>query len=78
MNPRSKTKKNTLISVALNELEINKGDKRIFITLTYLKRKHMIEDMEAKLAESSEINSITDHLVVTKEADVDEDIPIYH
>ena len=32
----------------------------------------MIEDMEAKLTELSEINSKTDNLSVTEEADVDE------
>ena len=37
----------------------------------------MIEEMEAKLIESSEINSKTDHLAVTDEADVDEAIPIH-
>ena len=38
----------------------------------------MIEEMEAELTESSEINSKTDNLAVTEEADVDEAIPIYH
>ena len=33
--------------------------------------------MEAELTESSEINSKTANLAVTKEADVDEAIPIY-
>ena len=37
----------------------------------------MLEDIEAELTESSEINSKTDNLAVTKEACVDEDIPIY-
>ena len=37
----------------------------------------MIEDMEAELTESSEINSKTDNLAVTKESDFDEAIPIY-
>ena len=37
----------------------------------------MIEDMEAELTELLEINSKTDNLAVTKEADIDEDIPIY-
>ena len=37
----------------------------------------MIEDMEAELTESSEINSKNDNLVVTEEADVDESIPVY-
>ena len=37
----------------------------------------MIEEMKAKLTESSEINSKTDNLAVTAEADVDEAIPIY-
>ena len=31
----------------------------------------MIEDMEAKLTELSEINSKTDNLAVTKDSDVD-------
>ena len=33
--------------------------------------------MEAELTEASEINSKTDNLAVTEEADVDEAIPIY-
>ena len=37
----------------------------------------MIEDMEAELNEPSEINSKTDNLEVTEEADIDEAIPIY-
>ena len=37
----------------------------------------MIEDMEAELNESSEINSKTDNLAITEEADVDEAIPVY-
>ena len=37
----------------------------------------MIEDMEAELTESSDLNSKTDNLAVTAEADVDEAIPIY-
>ena len=37
----------------------------------------MIEDMESELTESSEINSKTEHLAVTVEADFDEAIPIY-
>ena len=37
----------------------------------------MIEDMEDKLTELSEVNSKTDNLSVTEEADVDEAIPIY-
>ena len=37
----------------------------------------MIEDMEAELTESSEINPKTDNLVVTEKADVDEAIPVY-
>ena len=35
----------------------------------------MIEDMEAEVTELSEINSKTDNLVVTEEADGDEAIP---
>ena len=37
----------------------------------------MIGDMEAELTELLETNSKTDNLAVTKEADIDEDIPIY-
>ena len=37
----------------------------------------MIEDMEAELNELSEINSKSDNLAVTEEADVDEAIPMY-
>ena len=41
----------------------------------FLKRKQIIEEIEAELNESSEINSKTDNLAVTNEADVDEAIP---
>ena len=37
----------------------------------------MIEEMEDELTESSEINSKTDNLAVTAEADADEAIPVY-
>ena len=37
----------------------------------------MNEEMEAKLTESSEMNSKTENLAVTEEADVDESILIY-
>ena len=37
----------------------------------------MIQDMESELATLSEINSKTDNLVVTEEANFDEAIPIY-
>ena len=37
----------------------------------------MIEEMEAELTELSEINSKTENLAVTEEANVDEAIPIY-
>ena len=37
----------------------------------------MIKDIEVELTELSEINSKTDNLAVTEEADVDESIPIY-
>ena len=37
----------------------------------------MIEDMEAELNESSEINSKTDNLAITEEADVDEAFLIF-
>ena len=37
----------------------------------------MIEDMKAELTEASEINSKTDNLARTEEADVDDSIPIY-
>ena len=37
----------------------------------------MIDDMEAELAEGPEINSKTDNLVVTEDADTDEAITIY-
>ena len=37
----------------------------------------MIGDMEAELTELSYINSKTENLAVTKEADVDEAIPSY-
>ena len=34
----------------------------------------MIKDMEAELTEASEINSKTDHLTITEELNVDEDV----
>ena len=37
----------------------------------------MNEKMEDELTESSEIDSKTDNLAVTEEADVDKTIPIY-
>ena len=37
----------------------------------------MIENIEAEMTELSEINSKTDNLAVTEEADVDEAIPMY-
>ena len=37
----------------------------------------MIEEMEAELTKSSEINSKTENLAVTDEGDVDEAVPIY-
>ena len=37
----------------------------------------MIDDMESELTESSEINSKTDNLVVTEEADVYEAISFF-
>ena len=37
----------------------------------------MNEEMESELTESSEMDSKTDNLEVTEEADVDESIPIY-
>ena len=40
-------------------------------------RKQIIEDMEAELTESLEINSKTDKLEVTEESDVDEAILIF-
>ena len=40
-------------------------------------RKQIIEEMEAELTELLVINSKTDFLEVTDEADVDEAIPIY-
>ena len=52
---------------ALKELDTN----------DFFERKKMIDDMEAELTESSEINSKPDNLAVTEEVDVDEAIPIY-
>ena len=37
----------------------------------------MFDDMEAELTKGSKTSSKTDTLAVTKEADVDESIPIY-
>ena len=46
-------------------------------TIDFFERKQMNEAMGAKLTESSEIDSKTDHFTVTEEANVDEAIPIY-
>ena len=46
-------------------------------TIELLKRKHLIEDMESELTESSKLNSKTDNLAVTENADIDEAIQIY-
>ena len=45
--------------------------------IDFFEVKHMNEEMEAERTESSEINSKTDNLEVTEEADDDEAIPIY-
>ena len=37
----------------------------------------MNEEMEAELTELSEMDSKTDNLALTEEANVDEDMPIY-
>ena len=45
--------------------------------MNFFERKQMIEGMEDELTELSEIDSTTDNLVVTEEADVDAFIPMY-
>ena len=45
--------------------------------MNFFERKQMIEGMEDELTELSEIDSTTDNLVVTEEADVDAVIIMY-
>ena len=47
------------------------------IPLTPLKENRQIEEMKAELTEWSEIDSKSDNLAVTEDADVYEAIPIY-
>ena len=73
-----------LYSVSLKNIYINKNDRTShqvghsdlnkLDTNDLFKRKQMIEDMEAELTETSEINSKTDNLAVTEEANVHEAI----
>ena len=81
VNPRSQTKRNKSYSVSSNKFSLNKVDKtshwvghsslKELDTIDFFERKHMIEDMEAELTESLEINSKTKNLAVTEEAYVD-------
>ena len=87
VHPRIKIKSNKPYSVSSNKLYLNKGDRTShwvghssfteLDTIDLFKIKKMIEDMEAELTELSEINSKTDNLAVTEEADVDKSIPSY-
>ena len=43
----------------------------------HCRKKYINEVMEAELTESSEMDSKTDNLAVTEEANIDEAIPIY-
>ena len=83
MNPKSLIKRDKSYPVSLQFFYLNKNDitahwvghsklKELDIN-NFFKIKQTSEDMEAALVE---INSKTDNLAVTKEADVDEDIPI--
>ena len=87
VNQISQTKRNKPYSISSNKFYLNKGDKTVHLvvhsglkeldTIGLFERKQMIEDMEAELTESSKVNSKTENLAVTEEADVDEAIPIY-
>ena len=45
-------------------------------TIDFFERKQMNKEMEAELTKSSEMDSKNDHLAVTEDANVDEDVPI--
>ena len=76
-----KLKRNKPYSDSSNKFYLNKNDRKYhwvghsslkeLDTIDLFKRKHMIEDMEAEVTEASEINSKTDNLAVTGEADAD-------
>ena len=46
-------------------------------TIDFFERKQMNEEMKAEMTESSEMDSKTDNLAGTEEANFDESIPIY-
>ena len=84
VDPKSITKRDKHYSVSSKKFYLNKNDrtahwvghsklKELFIN-DFFKRKQMNEEMEAEL---TEMDSRTDNLAVTEEANVDEAIPIY-
>ena len=80
MNPISLTKTDKPFSVSSIKLYSIKNDRtsqwvgnsklKKLDTIHFFLRKQMIDDKEAELNESSEINSKTENLAVTEEADV--------
>ena len=86
INPRSTTKRNKPFSVS-SKNHLNKNDRtyhwvdhsslKELDTIDFFKITQIIEEMEYELTESSEMDLKTDNLAATKEADVDEAIPIY-
>ena len=83
MNPKSLNKRDKPYSVSSKQFYFNKNDrtahwvrhskpKELDIN-DFFKGKQMNEEMEAEL---TEMDSKTDHLAVTEEANVDEAIPI--
>ena len=73
-------------SVSSEKLYLNKNDRtsnwvgryqlKELDTIDFFERKQMNEEMEAELTELSEMDSKTDHLTVTEEANVDGYTPI--
>ena len=86
MDPKTPIKRDTPYSVSSETFYLNKNVRTAHWVghyqlkesdiINFFGRKQMIEEMEAKLIELSEIDSKTDNLVVTEEVNVDEDIPI--
>ena len=86
MNPKYLIKRDKPYSISSNKFYLNKNDRtyhwvghsqlKELDTIDIFERKHMNEEMEAKLTKLSKIDSKTDHLAVTEEANVDESIPI--
>ena len=87
MNPRTLIKRDKPFSVSSIKFYLNKDDRtshwvghlkvKELYTIELFEIKQIIEDMEAEMTEPSEIDSKTENLTVTEEADVDEAIPTY-